>query len=382
MDNDLETLISLMIAKRLVAEESIPEPTLEHLLLLYELYPNHYTSITILAHEHGMDAQGLAHRLAQSPKTRRRYIIQQQIRGGGARFGRKHRVHTKRPRSTLTAQQMELNTNIWQLREMAACGADRPSKSNPLGKALIRYTSATDSQYREEFNRDIRQLRPDWFILSSDTNKEKLVAWITTNGRRPEQTIRDRDERLMGQLLNNYRRPKAETYDPDFMEMLITKFPFVGITSKQETQNEIIAFITRYGLRPSQTSNDPTERRLAVNMHAYTNQKKRQFDENFAECLADLAPTKSRDDYFNELVTFIEQYGKPRAHHGTRHPTAAQLHERKMFQRIHDYTNPRRQSYCADYAKRLREILIVDFQCPIVGFRRWKNHDCRQKKEK
>lgn len=239
-------------------------------------------------------------------------------------------------------------------RAMAESSQPRPSRSSRLGIILKKYL-ARNPALRDEL---IALGASNWFI-DSDANKTVLVEWIRQHGRKPLQTRKDDEERRIGQLLNNYTgdRPGNETFDQEFKDQLAADFPFLFVSSKEIAQKEIIAFIITHGRKPSQSSVDPIERRLAANMHAYANPKKGQYDAAFTAHVESLIPSRTRDEYFNELVSFVEANGKPKSHQRVAHPTQEQLYERKMFQRWHDYSNPGRPSYNEAYAIILHNLI-------------------------
>jgi hypothetical protein len=50
-----------------------------------------------------------------------------------------------------------------QLLELANSGADRPKQKSELGWTLAHYVNRSQSCYDEQFDTEIRKLRPDWF---------------------------------------------------------------------------------------------------------------------------------------------------------------------------------------------------------------------------
>ena len=44
-----------------------------------------------------------------------------------------------------------------------------------MRKNLERWTSSTRSTYDSEFDRQIRELRPDWFLKPVDINKQQIL---------------------------------------------------------------------------------------------------------------------------------------------------------------------------------------------------------------
>jgi hypothetical protein len=48
---------------------------------------------------------------------------------------------------------------------MAASGDPRPSQKTRIGMALSQYPSPANSVYDPDFDREIRRIRPDWFVF-------------------------------------------------------------------------------------------------------------------------------------------------------------------------------------------------------------------------
>jgi len=101
-----------------------------------------------------------------------------------------------------------------QLLEMAKNGEPRPNnKKHELGGMLSSYTSLKNGCYNPEFDKEIRNLRPDWFVLTSDIadqKKQQLLDMAKNGELRPSQKTGE-----LGKVLTHYTN-QGGSYDPDF----------------------------------------------------------------------------------------------------------------------------------------------------------------------
>ena len=96
------------------------------------------------------------------------------------------------------------------LLEMAKNGKDKPSCKTKLGWALYNYTYKSSGSYDPVFDKQIRKLRPDWFVSTSKQNK-KLLLEIAKNGKdKPSRKTK------LGGVLYNYTYKSSDSYDPVF----------------------------------------------------------------------------------------------------------------------------------------------------------------------
>ena len=100
-----------------------------------------------------------------------------------------------------------------QLLDMARNGEPRPNKKHPLGAMLGHYTNPNNSMYDYEFDKQIRKLRPDWFVLKSEiaTQKRQQLLEIARNGKpRPNQ------KHPLVHVLGHYTSPSSKCYNAEF----------------------------------------------------------------------------------------------------------------------------------------------------------------------
>ena len=101
-----------------------------------------------------------------------------------------------------------------ELKAMALRGEPRPSAAkgkHPLGSALCNYTHLSSKSYDPVFDREIRALRPDWFVDTVMLKKTELKAMALRGEPRPNQK-----KHPLGTMLGMYTNPKSNMYDPVF----------------------------------------------------------------------------------------------------------------------------------------------------------------------
>lgn len=100
------------------------------------------------------------------------------------------------------------------LRDMARRGDPRPSQKTKIGRALSDFTSPSNRSYRPDYHREMKEIRPDWFLSQSqvaDQKKEQLLEMARNGLPRPSH-----DRTTLGQSLSNYTRKSSPVYDPEF----------------------------------------------------------------------------------------------------------------------------------------------------------------------
>lgn len=92
-------------------------------------------------------------------------------------------------------------------------GGARPSGRTKIGKSLCEYTSVKSSTHDPAFAKEIRRIRPDWFVTRSQAAQRKKRT-ILDMARRGEP--RPTHETPLGQALYRYSSPKSDCHDPLF----------------------------------------------------------------------------------------------------------------------------------------------------------------------
>lgn len=115
--------------------------------------------------------------------------------------------------SALAAQKKQ------QLLDIAKKGEAKPYHKNNLGQALSSYTIKTSSAYDIDFEKQIRELRPDWFITKTDVAAQKKKKLLTIT-KKPSSRAKNRDEKTLGYALNSYINKNSNAYDATFDQQI------------------------------------------------------------------------------------------------------------------------------------------------------------------
>ena len=174
--------------------------------------------------------------------------------------------------------------NMQELLKIAETeGALRPHCKTRLGKNLFRYTCKSTSEYNQEFDEKIRQLKPEWFDIAKRRvarNKQKLLD-MAKNGCPPPP-----DGTTLNQSLRHYTCPNSTAYDPEFTAQLCKIAPLWIVIGKKEKLLEM----AKDGLpRPSY------ETVLGRSLIYYTSQSHNGYDPIF-----DTEIRKLRPDWFKK----------------------------------------------------------------------------------
>lgn len=98
-----------------------------------------------------------------------------------------------------------------QIKNLALSNSERPESKTELGKALIRYTTATGNCFDEEFKNEIMQLAPQWFKSKNDKNfRDEILKIASEGGAKPYWKTE------MGGALIRYTNKSQNGYDEDF----------------------------------------------------------------------------------------------------------------------------------------------------------------------
>lgn len=81
-----------------------------------------------------------------------------------------------------------------------------------LGNVLAKYIRKKSGCYDPEFDKEIRRLKPDWFLDTAMINKQ-LIRRLN---KRPRQSSKDPEEKRLSALLNSYITRTHRGYDPIF----------------------------------------------------------------------------------------------------------------------------------------------------------------------
>jgi superfamily II DNA or RNA helicase len=175
-----------------------------------------------------------------------------------------------------------INKDLIKKLDQRPSGNSKNMEEKRLGGALCRYTGKTSYCYDPEFDKEIRRLKPDWFIDVAAVNKELIMKL----DKRPNKNGKDPEEVRLGHRLSEYISKKCGSYDPEFDKEIRRLKPDWFLDTVMINKQ----FIRKLNKRPSQSSKDPEEKRLGVLLSSYIRRTHRSYDPIFDADIRKLKP--------------------------------------------------------------------------------------------
>ena len=170
---------------------------------------------------------------------------------------------------------------------MARSGQSRPSaRGHRLGIVLFTYTNSKCNSYDSEFDKQLRELRPDWFVSRSDLanqKKRKLINMAVNGEPRPSER-----KHKLGSVLSAYTNPKHGCYDFEFDSKMRTIRPdwFLSRSDKTNQKKKTLLEMARNGeSRPNSIKHS-----LGGSFRTYVDCKSKSYDLEFDKQIRELRP--------------------------------------------------------------------------------------------
>ena len=136
--------------------------------------------------------------------------------------------------------------------KIAKSGKPKPnSKKTKLGKVFRTYTCYKYSTYDIVFTKVIKELRPDWFLSTSQIAKQELIRTAKNDEAKPNQKTK------LGTALRNYTVESSLCFDPIFNKQIRKLQPdWFDVIKHNSYQNkkELIRMAENGEDRPSRKS--------------------------------------------------------------------------------------------------------------------------------
>ena len=132
-----------------------------------------------------------------------------------------------------------------KLIEMANSGAERPPYKSKLGQALKDYSSKYSQTYNINFDKNIRKLRPDWFVSRTEKanqKKQTLINMAKDGKNRPGQKTK------LGASLSSYTK-SGIAHDARFTKIIKKLRPdwFINQSEKANQNKKILIKMAKDG---------------------------------------------------------------------------------------------------------------------------------------
>ena len=242
--------------------------------------------------------------------------------------------------------------NKEKLLELAAIpDSKRPSKQREFGTALSSYTSKSQGTYDPVFDKEIRELRPDWFESTAGRKEKLLEIAIIPGSKRPNRRANEKERRLDSALCR-YASKNSAYYDSAFDKKIRELRPdwFEDITIKKKKERLLEIATTPGSKRPSNSSKDPEERQLGQALYSYSCRSKSAYDSVFDKEIRKLRPDWFENTADKKKEKLLEIATIP----GSKRPNAA---NNKLGSALCRYTNKKiRASYDPVFDRKIREL--------------------------
>ena len=228
--------------------------------------------------------------------------------------------------------------NKIELFNIARNGETRPvQKIHKLGIVLCHYTNPNSSSYDPEFDKEIRELRPDWF----DVTKEYKIELLKVA--RNEETRPIAGKHKLGSALCWYTNPKSKSYDPAFDKEIRKLRPDWFVNTAKENKIELLKVARNEETRPI-----ARKHKLGSALCWYTNPKSESYDPVFDKEIRELRPDWFVDTAKENKIELLKiaRNGEPR-------PIAR---KHKLGVVLYHYTNPKSKCYDPVFDKEIREL--------------------------
>ncbi len=223
-----------------------------------------------------------------------------------------------------------------ELLELAKNGEPKPHHSSMLGSTLGSYICKVCSSYDAVFDKEIRELAPDWFVNPADANKEELLKLARSGEPRPYHKTR------LGKFLHSYIN-KGKKYNSKFNTQIRESAPHWFVNPATAKKEELLELAKNGEPKPYCKS------KLGHALKSYTSKCNTSYDLDFDKQIRELAPGWI---YVNPSIANKKELLKL-AKDGRSRPNCQKC---KLGRRLTDYTNKLCSSYNAAFDKEIREL--------------------------
>ena len=235
------------------------------------------------------------------------------------------------------------NQKKQQLLEMAKNGEPRPHRTeHDAGRVLVFYTSAGNGCYDLEFDKQIRELRPDWFISRSDgviQKKQRLLQMAKSGELRPHPTEHD-----LGRVLGFYTSAANGCYDPEFDKQIRELRPDWFVSSANQKKQQLLEMATNGDSKPYHKT------RIGTALSHYTHLKSGSYDSEFDKQIRELRPDWfiTQSDGANQKKRQILEMAK----NGEPRPTRSH----KLGRFLCNYINLKNKCYDPEFSQQIKKL--------------------------
>ena len=209
-----------------------------------------------------------------------------------------------------------------------------------LDAAIRKYTTSNSKAFDPTFNKEIRELAPQWFESSSDINKQKLLEMARNGEKRPAK-------KASGALLYWYTNSNTKTFDPIFNKEIRELAPHWFENSVEINKQKLLDMARNGEKRPTSKKRNTLVPMIGNALCSYLNATHGSFDPIFSKEIRELAPHwfENSADINREKLLEMARNGEPR-------PKARTT----MGGLLVNYNCRTSRSFSADFDKEIREL--------------------------
>ena len=232
-----------------------------------------------------------------------------------------------------------------QLLEMARKGEPKPKHKHRLYYGFYDFTWSKSRRFDKDFTKEIRSIRPDWFLSNSDHKKQILLDMASKGEPRPKR-LKDfrKSESKIAHAFFSYIR-KDGNYDPAFTKQIKKLAPhwFVSQSDIAKQKKKQILLMASKG-EPRPLNGDP----LGEIFFRHAFEGKFGYDPAFAKQIRKLAPhwfpKPETDDQKKKKLLEMAKEGKSK-------PSS-----NKLAKSLGDFVNRKSKSFDRVFFNKIKKI--------------------------
>ncbi len=214
-------------------------------------------------------------------------------------------------------------------------GANKPSSKTALYDMLLKYTQEGNTSYDQDFNREIRNKQPQWFIDRAFENKNKIIELSKELKDKPIAS-----KHPLGYCLKNYLNKNGDCYDAEFDTKIHKLAPHWFIDIAKEYKEKLLSMNIGEN-RPD------AKNKLGSALCCYTNKKRKTYDEEFDIGIKNKFPEWFKDSAADNKSILLEM-----ARNNDYKPSPTS----KLGRLLYSYCYSKHKSYNEEFYNQLKQL--------------------------
>jgi superfamily II DNA or RNA helicase len=236
-------------------------------------------------------------------------------------------------------------TSEYKKKLLSSKMVNKPDIKTKIGAAFYRYTGKNNPSYDSNFDKEIRNKKPQWFRDANFDYKNKLLSSKMVN--KPEPSSKNKDESNLYHALKRYLNKNSSSYDSNFKLELKSKKPLWFVDVNVKNKNRLLS--SKMKKKPSGYSKYPEEKKLYYALVRYLNKKCASYDSAFEKELKLKKPqwfTDVSSEYKKKLLD-SKTVKKPNR-------SSKKIEEKRIYHSFIRYINKNSSYYDPEFTKKLK----------------------------